>query len=78
MVRKGVGCTLRLLQVVPTAYSLKLLIQRSRVVQRAGGWVEYLDPDTSAFWYLEEARSISYYNAISLTTFAWVPVTTSK
>lgn len=43
-------------QVVPTAYSLKVLAQRSRQVQEAGGWVEYFDPDTSAFWYLEKVR----------------------
>lgn len=44
-------------QVVPTSYSLKLLTQRSRQVQEVGGWVEYFDPDTSAFWYLENVRS---------------------
>lgn len=43
-------------QVVPTPYSLKLLARRSREVQEKGGWVEYFDPDTSAFWYLEKVR----------------------
>lgn len=48
-------------QVVPTAYSLKVLAQRSRQVQEAGGWVEYFDPDTSAFWYLEKVRSARFF-----------------
>ncbi len=43
-------------QVVPTTYSLKVLVQRSREVKEAGGWVEYFDPDTFAFWYLEKVR----------------------
>ena len=43
-------------QVVPTLYSLKLLMRRSREVQRLGDWVEFLDPDTNAFWYLQEVR----------------------
>ena len=44
-------------QVVPTAYSLKVLLQRSREAQRVDGWVEYFDPDTGAFWYVEEVGS---------------------
>ena len=43
-------------QVVPTLYSLKLLTKRSREVKRSGDWVEFLDPDTNAFWYLQEVR----------------------
>lgn len=46
-------------QVVPTPYSLKLLARRSREVQEKGGWVEYFDPDTTAFWYLEQVSTSS-------------------
>eukprot|EP00904_Undaria_pinnatifida_P008783 jgi/Undpi1/5034/HiC_scaffold_19.g08386.m1 len=53
----------RQLQVVPTLYSLKLLKKRSREVQRSGDWVEYLDPDTGAFWYLQESTKRSTWNA---------------
>lgn len=53
--------------MVPSAYALKLLRQRSRVVQQADGWIEYFDPDTAAFWYLEEVRLV-HWSAIVLRT----------
>ncbi|CAM9232703.1 unnamed protein product [Ascophyllum nodosum] len=54
---------LRRLQVVPTPYAMKLLIQRSREAQRVDGWVEYFDPDTSAFWYFEVSTKRSTWDA---------------
>lgn len=61
---------------------MKLLMKRSREVQRADSWVEYFDPDTSAFWYFDTVgnwpRPECYTAPVYVEVLSIVPLTNLK